>query len=163
MIQDTIALLHEWARYLETGARSAPGAPSLTANIYDFALDGRSRRTSSRPLTARGTQTRAAVGSSVAFTNPRAELVEDIVTELRRDCPDLGLVIVAEYRSMVPALIEQRMGWRRVGFDPKGGQTRHQERLANALGISPRTYRERLNTAHHRIDATVTERKRRTA
>jgi hypothetical protein len=166
VISDVEALLQEWAKYLEGGRGVSATAGSLTASIYDFALDGRSRsRAQPKPLTAQGKQTRVTVKASPGvFTNPRAELMDNAVTALRNDCPDLGLVVVAEYRSLVPAVLEDgKVGWRRVRFNPCRGQEGHQERLAEALGIGARTYRTRLQMALHRIDATLVDRRRRSA
>ena len=137
------ALLHEWARYVTDPPASRQ---SLMQSIYTFKMDGAGRK-QSKPLTARGKQTQATVAKPVEV-NPRAEATETAVAVLRSVAPDLGLVVVAEYLSLVPNARDGRFNWRRVSFDPRRGATGHLQSLAGGLGISASAYRHRLKRAH---------------
>ena len=137
------ALLHEWARYVTDPPASRQ---SLMQSIYTFKMDGAGRK-QSKPLTARGKQTQATVAKPVEV-NPRAEATETAVAVLRSVAPDLGLVVVAEYLSLVPSVQGAQFRWWHVPYKPVEGATGHVVAKAGALGISASAYRHRLKRAH---------------
>ena len=141
---ELVERLHEWARYVTDPPASRQ---SLVQSIYTYKLDDAGKSKDAKPLTARGKQT-VTTGGKPLEVSPRAEATETAVTVLRSVAPDLGLVVVAEYLSLVPNARDGRFNWRRVSFDPRRGATGHLQSLAGGLGISASAYRHRLKRAH---------------
>ena len=146
----TVERLHEWAQYVTD---PPPRRQSLVQSIYTYQLEGTGKRKQAKPLTARGKPTVVTVGKPLPV-NPkvqnaqRAEQTELAVTVLRSVAPDLGLVVVAEYLSLVPSMQTMGFAWRRIAFDPRHGATGHLVALSRGLGISSSAYRHRLKRGH---------------
>jgi hypothetical protein len=136
--------LHEWARYVTDPPASRQ---SLVQSIYTFKLDDAGRK-QAKPLTVRCKPTKMMTAAKPLEVNPRAEATETAVAVLRSVAPDLGLVVVAEYLSLVPSMQSMGFAWRRIAFDPRHGATGHLVALARGLGISSSAYRHRLKRAH---------------
>lgn len=144
VLQALVERLNEWAKYVTNPPTSRQ---SLVQSIFTYRLDDSGETEDGKPVTARGKPT-PMTASRPTPDNPRAEETERAVTQLRTSNPELGLVIVAEYLSLVPTARGGRRTWRTVGFDPRSGATGHQDALARALGIDGGTFRQRLRRAH---------------
>ena len=141
---ELVERLHEWARYVTDPPASRQ---SLVQSIYTYKLDDAGKSKDAKPLTARGKQT-VTTGGKPLEVSPRAEATETAVTVLRSVAPDLGLVVVAEYLSLVPSAQSMGFAWRHIAFDPRHGATGHLVALARGLGISSSAYRHRLKRGH---------------
>ena len=141
---ELVERLHEWARYVTDPPASRQ---SLVQSIYTYKLDDAGKSKDAKPLTARGKQT-VTTGGKPLEVSPRAEATETAVTVLRSVAPDLGLVVVAEYLSLVPSAQSMGFAWRHIAFDPRHGATGHLASLARGLGISASAYRHRLKRGH---------------
>ena len=142
--------LHEWAQYVTD---PPPRRQSLVQSIYTYKLDDAGKRKQAKPLTARGKQTVVTVGKPLPISpkvrdSARAEETELAVKVLRSVAPDFGLVVVAEYLSLVPSAQSMGFAWRHIAFDPRHGATGHLVALARGLGISASAYRHRLKRGH---------------